>query len=84
MSQLMTRQTARDVIRDALFAIAPDADLDTLRPGDNIREEFALDSIDFLGFVERLSDRTGHRIEEDDYDQLSTMESAIDFLTHRG
>jgi len=34
--------------------------------------------------VERLSDRTGHRFEEDNYDQLSTLEAAIDFLTYRG
>lgn len=68
-SQLLTRQAALDVIWDAFFTIAPDADLDALHPGDNIWDEFALDSIDFLTFAERLSDRTGHRIEGDDYDQ---------------
>jgi acyl carrier protein len=76
----MTREAARDVIRETLLAVAPDADPDTLRPGENIREAFGLDSIDFLAFIERLSNRTGHRIEEDDYDELSTLESAIDFF----
>ena len=39
-----------------------------------------LDSLDFLRFVEILSERTGRQIAEDDYSQLATLASTIKFL----
>ncbi|WP_210435138.1 hypothetical protein [Saccharopolyspora sp. ASAGF58] len=41
----------------------------------------ALDFLDFLVFVETLGNASGIRIDEDDYDRLTTMDSAVDFLT---
>lgn len=68
------------LIRTTLHEVAPDADLDALRPGDDLRETLHLDSLDFLQLVELLSRRTGHRIEEEDYPQLATMASTLAFL----
>ncbi len=39
-----------------------------------------LDSLDFLSFVEVLSDRSGVRIEDEDTPQLSTLSRSADFL----
>ena len=55
-------------------SLAPDADL---------RDTLGLDSLDFLSFIETLSERTGRRIDEDDYPQLATLASAVKFLADR-
>jgi len=39
-----------------------------------------LDSLDFLRFVEILTERTGRQITEDDYPHLATLASAIKCL----
>ena len=76
----MTPEQARRMITDILREIAPDSDPDTL-PGDaDIRDSLELDSLDFLNFVEELSQRSGRRIEEDDYPQLATLASGAKFL----
>lgn len=76
----MNPQEARDAIAQSIHLVAPDADLDALDGGADLREELELDSLDFLNFIETLSDRTGLRIEEDDYPQLVTLERGIGFL----
>jgi acyl carrier protein len=72
---------ARDAVTAAILEIVPDADLDTLGLDEPIRDAFELDSMDFLTFVEQLSTRTGVRIDESDYDQLTTMADCVEFLT---
>ena len=79
----MTPEQARHAIEESLVQVAPDADLGSLGPDADLRDTLELDSLDFLGFVEALSQRAGRRIDEDDYPQLATMASAIKFLTDR-
>ena len=67
----MTPDQARHLIEEALAQVAPDADL---------RDDLELDSLDFLRFVEILTERAGKPIAEDDYPQLATLASAIKFL----
>ena len=62
-----------------LREIVPDASLDEL-PATDLRETFELDSLDFVELVERLGKRAGFRIEDDDADQLRTIDSATAFL----
>ncbi|QXV56508.1 acyl carrier protein [Amycolatopsis sp. TNS106] len=84
MTQPLTRDRAHAAIRTALRGFATEADLEALDPGENLREVFELDSLDFLTFVERLSGDLGTRIEEADYAKLSTLDSATEFLLARG
>jgi hypothetical protein len=42
-----------------------------------------LDSLDFEALVVQLSERSGHRIDEDDYPQLTTVGSCVDYLASR-
>jgi acyl carrier protein len=42
-----------------------------------------LDSLDFLSLVELLSERTGVRIDEEDYPELTTLSDATRFLVTR-
>lgn len=79
----LTATDARAAVGTAIRSIVPDADLDALGDEAGFRAELELDSLDFLSFVEVLSEATGLRIEEDDYPRLATMASSIEFLTSR-
>lgn len=76
----MDYEEARAVMRDALRHVAPDVDFDTLPPETMLRDDLELDSLDFENLVTRLSEQSGHRIDEDDYPQLTTIGSCIDYL----
>jgi acyl carrier protein len=79
----MTPDQARGVVSDALHQVAPDIDLEKLEVDADFRDSVQLDSIDFLNFVEILSDRSGLRIDEDDYPGLATFDGCVDFLSRR-
>ncbi len=76
----MTPEQARQTIKDILREIAPDGDPDTLADDADLRDSLELDSLDFLNFVEELAQRSGRRIDEDDYPQLATLASGAAFL----
>lgn len=75
-----TTDQAREAVVNAVHRIVPDADFATLADDEPLRDTFELDSLDFLSFVELLSQRTGTRIEEEDYPRLRTLASAVAFL----
>lgn len=79
----ITVEQAHTLVGNAVRRIVPDADLEHLSLDDDLRGTFELDSLDFLGFVEQLSQESGVRIDEDDYPALATMESATEFLQRR-
>jgi acyl carrier protein len=68
------------LIRTVLHQVAPDADLADLTGDDDIRDALGLDSLDFLQVVELLSERSGVRIDEEDYPQLSTLNTGAAWL----
>ena len=76
----MTPEQARQTIKDILWEIAPDSDPDTLTDDADLRDSLELDSLDFLNFVEELAQRSGRRIDEDDYPKLATLASGAAFL----
>jgi len=73
----------RTMLETVLREIVPDATLEGLDGGADLRETFELDSLDFVELVERLGKRAGFRIEDDDADQLRTVDSATSFLARR-
>lgn len=79
----MTPEEASQVIKDVLAEIAPDTDPGTLPPDADLRDSLELDSLDFLNFVEVLSERSGKRIDEDDYPHLATLAAGSEFLAGR-
>jgi acyl carrier protein len=76
----MTPDQARNVIEEALAQVAPDVDIGDITPDTDLRDDLGLDSLDFLRFVEILSQRTGKQITEDDYPHLATLASAAKWL----
>ncbi|MCZ7656853.1 MAG: acyl carrier protein [Xanthobacteraceae bacterium] len=68
------------VIKEELANIAPEADLRTLRPTDDLREALDIDSMDHLNFVIALHRRLGVEIPEIDYPKLTTLDGATRYL----
>ncbi len=62
---------------------APEIDPQTLRPDDVFRQEFDLDSMDFLNFVIGLHGSLGVEVPEADYGKLATVKTAVDYLESR-
>jgi len=78
-----TPAQARTMVGTAILRIVPDADVDGVSPDADLRQTFDLDSLDFLSFVELLTQQSGVRIEEDDYPELATMARTQAFLARR-
>ncbi|WP_409054982.1 acyl carrier protein [Streptomyces sp. SYP-A7185] len=74
---------AMTVVKESITQIVPDADFDGVGPDDKFRDALELDSLDFLSLVEILSERTGARIDEDDYPELTTLADTVAFLVKR-
>lgn len=72
---------ADKLVRACVREVAPEADVDALAPDADLRETLYLDSLDFLRFVELLSEGSGRRIDEEDYPQLESVAATIAFLT---
>lgn len=63
-----------------LKGIAPDADIDRLDPRHSFRDQFDLDSVDYLNFVLGLEAAFGTRIPDVDYPRLSTLAGCVAYL----
>ncbi|MFJ1654548.1 acyl carrier protein [Streptomyces sp. NPDC088337] len=74
---------ARTVVEESISRIVPDADFTLVGPDDKFRDVLELDSLDFLSLVELLAERTGIRIDEEDYPELTTLSDATRFLVDR-
>jgi acyl carrier protein len=71
----------KETILDILEGIAPDEDLSGLKDDVPLREQLELDSMDFLDIVMELRKRYRVQIPEDDYLELATMNSTVNYLT---
>ena len=76
----MTTAEIRGVILDILSNIAPDEDLSALKDDVPFREQLELDSMDFLDIVMELRKRHRIQIPEDDYLELASMQSTVQYL----
>lgn len=79
----MNPDQARTAIAEALYAIAPDIEFEDVDPDEGLRRQADLDSLDFLSFVEELTQRTGVQLAEDDYPALDSITGAVNLLTTR-
>jgi acyl carrier protein len=79
----MTRNDVTAVLVDELGRIAPEIDAIGLNPDADLREEFDIDSMDFLNLVTALSQRLQIDIPEIDYPNLATFGHAVKYLTQK-
>ncbi|MFF7490095.1 acyl carrier protein [Streptomyces luteogriseus] len=76
----MNRTDALDMVRESISTVIPGADVTDLGPHDTFRDVLEMDSLDFLSFVEVLSERSGVRIDDEDTTRLTTLADSADFL----
>ncbi len=79
----MTHDEIQRVTLEVLQTIAPDADLAAIDPATSFRDQFEIDSVDYLNFVLALEQRLGIRIPELDYPRLSSLQGCVLYLEGR-
>ena len=79
----MTEAQLKETIVKVLGQIAPEADLSTLGPDENVRETLDIDSFDHLNFLIGLHEALGVDIPEGDYGQLTTLADIMRYLSVR-
>jgi len=79
----MTEEQIRKIVSSGLLQIAPEADLEGLVPGENLRESLDIDSFDFLNFLIGLHETLGVEIPEADYERLISLEDILRYLSAR-
>lgn len=73
----------RTAVLEILEDIAPDEDLSQLNDEQAFRDQLELDSMDFLDIVMELRKRYRVQIPEEDYGNLESMKSTVEYLTPR-
>ncbi len=76
----MTRDDIKDLILEIIADIDEDAEFDDLEAAKPLRDQLDLDSMDFLDIVMELRKRHQLQIPEEDYPQLATLESCVNYL----
>ena len=79
----MTIDEIKNVILEIIQDIDDEADLENLNPGEALRDQLDLDSMDFLDIVMELRKRYQIQIPEADYPQLATLDSCVNYLIPR-
>lgn len=79
----MTVDEIKNVILEIIQDIDDEADLSSLNPGEALRDQLDLDSMDFLDIVMELRKRYQIQIPEADYPQLATLDSCVNYLVPR-
>ncbi|MFB7917145.1 acyl carrier protein [Streptomyces sp. NPDC056061] len=79
----MNRDDALVLVEHVLADVVPGADVAALSPDDNFRVELEMDSLDFLNFVEALSERSGLPLPETDYSSLNTLAGCANYIASR-
>jgi acyl carrier protein len=60
-------------LRTILGDIAPDLDMSTVGPDDDLRNDIGLDSMDFLNFVIAAHKQLGVEVPEADYGKVTSL-----------
>ncbi len=80
----MTRDEIRATVLRTLGAIAPEADLSTLKADVSFRDQLDVDSMDLLNFVVALHAALHVDIPEANYPRLATLDGCVDYLAEAG
>jgi acyl carrier protein len=76
----MNSAQIREEVLDILEVISPDEDISDLDDAVSFRDQMELDSMDFLDIVMELRKRHRIQIPEDDYLNLASMSSTVEYL----
>ena len=79
----MKAEEIRTMIIEVIHEIVPDEDLSNLKGDIRIRDQIEMDSMDFLDVIMELRKRYNVVVPEDDYMELSTLDSSVAYLEPR-
>jgi len=79
----VTGEEIQKAVVGILADIAPDEDLSSLQDDIPFADQLELDSMDFLDIVMELRKRYRIQIPEEDYPQLASMRSTVEYLQPR-
>ena len=77
----MTDADIADLVRRTLFEVAPDLEGEEIEPDTPFRDQFEIDSMDFLNFVTGLAVATGVEVPEADYPRLQSLNDCVAYLS---
>ncbi len=66
-------QNVQTLLTEQFRQIAPDIDLTEVDRDEDLRDEFDIDSIDFLNLITALGNAVGTEIPEADYPKIKTL-----------
>lgn len=76
----MTRDDIEQALGEELARIAPDISLGEIDRSEDLRDEFDIDSIDFLNLMTALAKRFGRDMPEADYGEMDSFNHLADYL----
>ena len=76
----MTRDEIAEAVKEIINDILPEGDCDNINPDERLRDQLDLDSMDFLDIVMELRKQYKVEVPEEDYPQLATLTSCVDYL----
>lgn len=76
----LSAEAIRTAFIESILDVAPEADLQALKPDRPLRAQLDIDSFDFLRVLEALHARTGIEVPEADYPKLDTFGGALAYL----
>lgn len=79
----MNDQELGEMVKRALFEVAPDLEDESIDPNAPFRDQFEFDSMDFLNFVIGLHQASGQEIPEADYPLLTGLNDCVAYLRAR-
>jgi len=79
----MTKEQISPIIRKIIGQIVPDEDLNNLKDDIPVREQLGPDPVDLLDIIAELRRCYGVEVCENDYVQLTTLDSSMAYLEPR-
>jgi acyl carrier protein len=73
----------RATVLRVLGEVAPEADLESLDPAADVREELELDSMDILNLAIGIYQATGVEVPERDYPRIVSVDGCVAYLAAR-
>ncbi|MFB1033797.1 MAG: acyl carrier protein [Sinobacterium sp.] len=78
-----TQQSLKDLVCKLILDIAPEADVQSLDPNEELRDELDLDSMDFMNLLGLIVKETGVNVPENDYAKVNSLQSLIEYIATR-
>jgi acyl carrier protein len=80
---MMEKTDIASKVLKSLYSVVPEAEEEELQENLTLREQFDMDSMDFLNFIIKLHQDFAIDIPESDYGKLTTLDKITAYITAR-